>query len=323
MNKEPDRNPRKALGKGLSALLPPRPQSTVPSAPHQAATTAAAAAAAPAPVATRDLPEHFEDFQSIPLAEITPGAEQPRSNFDTAKLQELADSIKANGVIQPITVFRDGAGKYRIIAGERRWRAAQMAGLTEIPALVRSAQDHERLELALIENLQREDLNPIEVATAFQRLIDEHKLSHEQVAQRTGKDRSTVTNFLRLLRATPFVRSQLAAGTITMGHARALLNLPDEVQDRYCHATVENQSSVRLVEKMVKSFLESPPPPAPAKPKIETDDDPNVRAAVAELEAALGTKVRLSMKPNGAGRLEVEFYSADDLDRIYSVIVKQ
>ncbi len=192
MNKEADRNPRKALGKGLSALLPSR----------SSASTTTSVQPAPAPVP--DLPERFEAFQSLPLAHIVPGAEQPRSNFDPAKLNELADSIRANGVIQPITVRQDGPGRYRIIAGERRWRAAQIAGHTTIPALIRSATEHERLELALIENLQREDLNPIEIATAFQRLIEEHKLNHEDIAQRTGKDRSTVTNFLRLLRSSSF-----------------------------------------------------------------------------------------------------------------------
>ncbi len=304
MNKEPDRNPRKALGKGLSALLPTR-------------------GAAPTPVADSELPDKFEAFESIPLDQIMPGGEQPRSNFDPDKLNELADSIRANGVIQPITVRREGAKKYRIIAGERRWRASQLAGLATIPALVRSADEHERLQLALIENLQREDLNPIEIATAFQRLLDEHKLTHEQIAQRTGKDRSTVTNFVRLLRSSPFVRSCLLNGTITMGHGRALLNLLNEEQQDYvCRTLIEQQYSVRQTEAFVKAILAPEETPAPVKSKPEPADDPNERAALEELQAALGTKVRLTRKPNGAGRLEIEFYSADDLDRIYSVIVK-
>jgi ParB family transcriptional regulator, chromosome partitioning protein len=314
MNKEPDRNQRKALGKGLSALLPSRGTAAVP----------VAVQSSPVPPPTPELPEHFEAFQSIPLDQIGPGSEQPRSNFDAEKLNELADSIRTNGVIQPITVCQDGPGKYRIIAGERRWRAAQIAGQTTIPALIRSADQHERLELALIENLQREDLNPIEVATAFQRLVDEHKLSHEQIAQRTGKDRSTVTNFLRLLRASPFVRSALVQGSITMGHARALLNLPSETaQDVFCEQVLKHGFSVRATEAMVKQHMAGPRPAPPEKNEEESAEDPNVRAALAEMEAALGTKVRLTRKPNGAGRLEVEFYSADDLDRIYSVIVKQ
>jgi ParB family chromosome partitioning protein len=319
MNKEPDRSQRKALGKGLSALLPARP-----AAPN-------AAASHPAPFAASELPENFEAFESIALEQIRPGVEQPRLNFDTDRLQELAESIKVNGVIQPITVRHEGPGKYRIIAGERRWRAAQIAGLTTIPALVRSADEHQRLELALIENLQREDLNPMEVATAFQRLIEEHHLSHEQVAQRTGKDRSTVTNFLRLLKTSPGVRDALIKGHITMGHARALLALsdPDE-QDVLCRAVIENQHSVRVTEALIKAYLESDdiPPSGQKEPKqkaaaASADEDPNVRAAIAEMETALGTRVRLTRKPNGAGKLEVEFYSSDDLDRIYSVIVKQ
>ncbi|HZS56442.1 MAG TPA: ParB/RepB/Spo0J family partition protein [Bryobacteraceae bacterium] len=313
MNKTLDQNPRKALGKGLSALLPSR------GAAPARASIAMPASAAPA----RGLPEHFENFQSLPLDQIVPGNEQPRANFDPEKLAELADSIRANGIIQPITVCPDGNGRYRIIAGERRWRASQLAGNTTIPALIRTADEHERLELALIENLQREDLNPIEIATAFQRLIDEHRLSHEQIAQRTGKDRSTVTNFLRLLRSSPFVRSALIAGSITMGHARALLNLPtEEAQDKFCRDIVAKQFSVRQTESLVKNFMAGPKPVA-TKAADEPAEDPNVRAALAEMEAALGTRVRLTRKSNGAGRLEVEFYSADDLDRIYGVIVKQ
>jgi ParB family chromosome partitioning protein len=246
-------------------------------------------------------------------------------NFAEDKLNELAESIKANGVIQPITVRLDAPGKYRIIAGERRWRAAQIAGLATIPALIRSADDHQRLEMALIENLQREDLNPMEIATAFQRLLDDHKLNHEQIAQRTGKDRSTVTNFLRLLKASPFVQSCLINGSITMGHARALLNLPShEVQDQLCQTIIDKGFSVRSTEQVVKMAADPEmrskvPRPQPEEPEAE---DPNVRAALQELEATLGTRVRLMRRSNGSGRLEVEFYSADDLDRIYSVIVK-
>ena len=319
MNKEAERNPRKALGKGLSALLPSRNSAPPP------ANSAAAAAVAPA--MRPELPGNFEAFESIPLGQIQPGAEQPRSNFDSDKLNELAESIRVNGVIQPITVRHDGAGNYRIIAGERRWRAAQIAGLATIPALIRTADQHQRLELALIENLQREDLNPIEIATAFQRLVDEHKLSHEQIAQRTGKDRSSVTNFLRLLKSSSFVRSALTSGQVSMGHARALLNVPSEAaQDALCREVIDKQLSVRQTETLVKLFLESPPKPKEQQnPKgtPEADEDPNVRAAIAELEAALGTRVRLSRKPDGGGRLEIEFYSADDLDRIYAMIVKQ
>lgn len=312
MPNQQDRNQRKALGRGLSALLPVRG-------------AAPAAATSSMPAATPvEMPEHFESFQNIPLDQIAPGSEQPRENFDAGKLNELADSIRANGVIQPITVRQDASGKYRIIAGERRWRAAKMAGLAVIPALLRSADEHERLELALIENLQREDLNPIEIAAAFQRLVEEHRLSHEQIAQRTGKDRSTVVNFVRLLRSSPFVRSCLVNGAITMGHARTLLALPsEEVQDQFCRAILDKQLSVRITEGLVKDFLQGPEKPKTIKSEAESDEDPNERAALAEIEAVLGTRVRLSRNSRGGGRLEIEFYSADDLDRIYSAITRQ
>ncbi|MBV8830623.1 MAG: ParB/RepB/Spo0J family partition protein, partial [Acidobacteriaceae bacterium] len=184
MPNQPERNPRKALGKGLSALLPSR--GTAPIVHFQES---------PVEVASpnSDLPDQFEEFSSIPLQQIRPNEEQPRDSFDTDKLHELAESIRANGLIQPITVQKLGPENYRIIAGERRWRAARIAGLTTIPALVRNVEQQRVLELALIENIQREDLNPIEVATAFQRLATEHGLSHEQIAERTGKDRSTIT----------------------------------------------------------------------------------------------------------------------------------
>jgi ParB family transcriptional regulator, chromosome partitioning protein len=313
MHKEPDRSQRKALGKGLSALLPARTPLAPPPEP----------VSAPAPPKPA-LPEQFEDFQNIPLDQIQPNEEQPRDMFDGDKLQELSQSIRANGLIQPITVYKD-SGTYRIIAGERRWRAARLAGLTEIPALVRQIEKHQSLELALIENIQREDLNPIEIATAFQRLHVEHGLNHEQIAERTGKDRSTVTNFLRLLKLSPRARNELARGAISVGHARALLNLNEPEQARACELILEKQLSVRQTENLVKTLPKHPEPapePKPTKQEAE-QSDPNVRAALDEMAMALGTRVRLVAKTPTSGRLEVEYYSQDDLDRIYSVIVKQ
>jgi ParB family transcriptional regulator, chromosome partitioning protein len=312
MTREPDPNQRKALGRGLSALLPSRPP-TAPGPESQAG-----------PATKQSVPERFEEFQSIPLDQIFPGEQQPRSSFDSDKLTELSQSIKAHGVIQPITVYREKPGRYRIIAGERRWSAARLAGLKEIPALIRSVDQHQRLELALIENLQREDLNPIEIASAFQRLADEHGLSQEQIAERTGKDRSTITNFLRLLRLSPYVRGELARGTITAGHARALLNVTeDQAQIELCDRIIGKQLSVRTTEEIVKR-LTKPPTRTPDKAQQEDPAiDPNVRAALDEMARALGTKVKLIQKSDGAGRLEIEYYSHDDLDRIYSVIVKQ
>ena len=310
MSNEADRNPRKALGKGLSALLPTRTTSS---------------AGLPPAVSGKVLPIHFEDFQSLPLSVIQPGSGQPRTAFDQERLEELAQSIKANGVLQPITVQKHADGQYRIIAGERRWRAAALAGLTEIPALVRTVEDSQRLELALIENIQREDLNPLEIAAGFERLSSEHKMSHEQIAERTGKDRSTVTNLLRLLRLGEASKKALRGGQISTGHARALLNLTDEDQQAAaCKMIIENKLSVRDTEALVKGLTEEEPPVTSAPKaegsaaKAEKKLDPNIRAALDDMAMALGTKVNL--KPR---RLEIEYYSPEDLERIYSVIVKQ
>ena len=224
-----------------------------------------------------------------------------------------------------MTVYRVGPNQYKLIAGERRWRAASLAGLQEIPALVRSVEQHQLLELALIENIQREDLNAIEIATAFHSLATHHGLSHEQIAERTGKDRSTVTNFVRLLRLSPFVRDALKSGQISVGHARTLLNVTDEdSQADICRRITEQQLSVRETERLVKNLTS--PVPDQKKGELKTEGekiDPNVRAALEEIAAALGTKVKLYAKSATSGRLEIEYYSQEDLDRIYSVITKQ
>lgn len=321
MTKEPDRNQRKALGKGLSALLPSRLNN-----PSPTASPADKLAEAP-PTAPATLPENFEKFESLPLDQIQPNEEQPRTEFDDEKLQELTQSIRIHGILQPVTVYRATDGRYRLIAGERRWRAARLAGLTEIPALVRTVETHHLLELALIENIQREDLNAIEVANAFHNLATQHGLSHEQIAERTGKDRSTVTNFIRLLRLPPVVRDALADGHISMGHARTLLNVPLEtVQADLCKRIIEQQLSVRETERLVKSVAgpERGKPSGKAEIKANgAEVDPNVRAALDEIAMALGTKVKLYAKTANSGRLEIEYYSQEDLDRIYGVITKQ
>ena len=318
MNKELNQSQRKALGKGLSALLPPKggnPRQEVSPPP-------------PIPVrspATSELPESFDSFQSISLSEISPNDTQPRTSWDVERMEELAQSIRANGLIQPITVAKTESGKYMIIAGERRWRAAKLAGLTEIPAMVRTVEENRRLELALIENIQREDLNQIETALAFTRLIPQHKLSHEQVAERTGKDRSTITNFLRLLKLPREVQEDLARGDISMGHARALLGLPTEAAQRTaCQQILDKRLSVREIERLVKEWIAPKPEGEERKEKAERPLDANVRAAIQDMQAALGTKVRLIPKAGKgtSGRLEIDYYSQDDLDRIYAAIVR-
>jgi ParB family chromosome partitioning protein len=321
MTKEPDRNQRKALGKGLSALLPSRlntPGTTALPAEKQIEPEAP-------PPAT--LPESFEKFESLALDAISPNEEQPRTEFDQDKLQELTQSIRIHGVLQPVTVYRAADGRYRLIAGERRWRAARLAGLAEIPALVRTVEAHHLLELALIENIQREDLNAIEVANAFHNLATQHGLSHEEIAERTGKDRSTVTNFIRLLKLPDRVREALSTGQISMGHARALLNVASEAaQVDICQRVINQQLSVRETERLAKSLASPGSVTQPTKVEIKANGselDPNVRAALDEIAMALGTKVRLYAKSPSSGRLEVEYYSQEDLDRIYGVITKQ
>jgi ParB family transcriptional regulator, chromosome partitioning protein len=302
---KPTDNPRKALGKGLSALLPPRSRVSQPEA-----TTSQS-------VPTNDLPPL--DPRTLPIGSIQPNPEQPREDFDASKLEELAQSIRTNGIIQPITVTYSKHGTYIIVAGERRWRAAQLAGLSEIPVYVREAEPDRVLELALVENIQRADLNPVETAGAFRQLIERYGLSYDQVAERTGKDRSTISNFVRLLKLSPAVLAKLASGNVTVGHARTLLNIPDpDAQWAACQHIVDKGLSVRETESYVKRLSEPPKPTAESPAPLPLD--PNVRAALDEIAMVLGTKVRLVSRSESAGRLEIEYYSQEDLDRIYAVI---
>lgn len=294
--------PRKALGRGLSALLPPR-------------TEAASGGTAMAQTKLVDV---------LPILTIRPNPKQPRVTFHDDSLAELAASIKANGVIQPLVVQQDG-DHYLLIAGERRWRAAQIAGLTEVPVVVRDYAPDRILEIALIENIQREDLNPIEVAEALARLVDDHHLTHEQVAERTGKDRASVTNLLRLLRLTQPVQQMVIAGQLALGHARALLAIDEEATQIDTAITVVTEGlSVRATEQLVKKakkldtlIANAGQPQDQEKPDIPVD--PNVKAAVEELERHLGTRVRLVPKTDERGRLEIEYYSKAELQRLYEL----
>jgi ParB family chromosome partitioning protein len=279
---------RKALGKGLGALLGSR-----------------------GPVSS----EATSSIRQVPVDHILPNPYQPRRSFHPERLGELAASIQENGVVQPILLRPATGGKYEIVAGERRWRAARMAGLTAIPALVQSVSDERLLEVALIENIQREDLNPIETAQAFDQLLREFSLTHEQIAQRTGKDRATITNYLRLLKLAPEVQILLAEDKISMGHARALLGLSAQEQKSLAAKVFAQGLSVRTVERMVQKSKEKSPPALP-QPL-----DPNLRAATQELERALGTRVRVVEGSDGRGRFEIDFYSPDDRERIYNLLV--
>lgn len=298
--KEPS---RKALGRGLSSLIPANRTSPQPSP----APAAVQPAAAPGPM-------------RVSIDAIHPNPLQPRSTFSPEGLQELAQSIRENGIIQPLIVrpARDG---YQLVAGERRLRAARLAGCHDVPVVVQEFADDRLMEITLIENIQREDLNPIEVAHAFERLHREFRLSHEQIAQRTGKDRSTITNMLRLLRLPLEVQQLLAEQRLSMGHARALLALESaEQQVALAHKAADGAMSVRQVERAVQKSL-SIPPGGPAEPPA-LDRDPNVRAAIDQLERALGTRVRIIARDEQRGRIEIEYYSQEDLARIYDLIVR-
>lgn len=305
MSNAPEK-PRKALGRGLSALLPSK-------------------STAPAADPPRSAPEpHGQEFLSgvveAPIELIDRNPDQPRTAFNTGRLEELAQSIRANGVIQPLIVRRSGA-RYELIAGERRWRAAKIAGRDTVPVLVQDLARDRNLEVALIENIQREDLNAIEAAHAFDRLSREMGLTHEEIGRRTGKDRSSVANFIRLLKLPPEVQKLVAEGRLAMGQARALLALPDAAsQIRIGEKAAAQGLSARQVEATVRSITEPRARHADgngAKPTV----DPNVRAAVDQLERTLGTRVRVVEQSRDRGRIEIEYYSQEELHRIYNVIV--
>jgi len=234
-------------------------------------------------------------------------------------LRELAQSIDANGIIQPLIVRQQGE-RFELVAGERRWRASRMAGLTEVPVVVVNTSNDHLLEVSLIENIQREDLNPIEIAQAFDKLHREHLLSHEDIARRTGKDRSTVTNMLRLLKLPPDIQLLLAEHRLSMGHAKALLGLSDpDLQREMAEKATAQGLSVRQVERMVQKATE----PREEGAEGEKKQDPNVRAAADELERVLGTRVRIVEKSEQRGKIEIEYYSQEDLHRVYSLIVAE
>ncbi len=253
-----------------------------------------------------------DDFLEIDIDRISPNAQQPRTTFREESLEELAQSIRANGVVQPILVRKNGLG-YELVAGERRWRAAQRAGLHKIPAVVKDVPDEKLLELALIENIQREELNPIEEANAYQRLMQDFKLRQEDIARQVGKERSSIANMLRLLRLSPDVQQLVEDSRISMGHARAILSLEDEtLQRQVAEDIIAKGLSVRETERIVRRLIDGPPQPT-AQPK---EADPNLKAAETKLQRTLNTKVRITTGAKG-GRIEIDYYSDEDLDRIY------
>jgi len=273
---------RKALGKGLKAFLPEE---------------------------LGILKE--ERYADLDIDQLKPNPLQPRLKFNPESLEELSQSIKSSGLIQPIIVVPEGDG-YKIIVGERRWRAAQKIGLKKIPVLIRAIPLEQELEVSLIENLQREELNPIEIAHAYQKLIKELDYTQQQIAEKVGKDRTSITNYLRLLKLPQEIQDELAENKISMGHARALLALKDtEQQKHFCSQIIRRNLSVREAEKMISR--------AKVKPKKPRMSDPNLLALQEELLKLLGTKVTIQGNQN-KGTVKIYYYSLDDLNRIYELI---
>ena len=288
---------KKGLGKGLDTLIP---SNVLDSADNKQKTGKA------------QTPDSVVDINKV-----EPNRDQPRKNFDEDALEELADSIRQVGLIQPIVV-QDRKGYYEIIAGERRWRACKKAGLKEIPVIIRNFTEQEIVEISIIENIQREDLNPIEEAMAYKRLLEEFNLKQDEVAEKVSKNRTTITNSLRLLKLTDDVKQMIVDGKISTGHARAIISIEDPAKQlEIAEKIFDEKMSVREVEKYIKSLDK------PAKPKKKVNESLQVVYDNIEeqLKLMLGTKVSiLSKSTEGSGKLEIEFYNHDDLERIVEII---
>lgn len=291
----------RGLGKGLDSLIPMSDSSK--------------------PIAEKrgtDKEDNSVSEMTVKITQVEPNREQPRKNFDEDALQELADSIKQFGLLQPILV-QDRKTHYEIIAGERRWRAAKLAGLKEVPVIVRDYTDQEIVEISLIENIQREDLNPIEEAQAYKRLLTEFNLKQDEVAERVSKSRTAVTNSMRLLKLCDEVQQMIIDDMLSTGHARALISIEDpEQQYTIAQKIFDEKLSVRDVEKLVKNLNK------PEKPKKENKEDKSLDIIYQDIEEklkqSLGTKVEISSKGNGSGKVEIEFYNHDDLERIIELL---
>lgn len=255
----------------------------------------------------------------VKISQIEVNPFQPRTDFEQQALQDLADSIKLQGLIQPITIRKTGQGSYQLIAGERRLRASKLAGLTEIPAYVRTANDQQMLEMALIENIQRENLNAIEIALSFQRMLEECNLKQEELGDRVSKNRSTITNYLRLLKLPPSIQASIRDGKLSMGHARALITVDDAEKQLYIHREIIAQElSVRKVEEMVRNIQKL------NLKKTSSADRPVMSFQYQKLQDDLaskfGTKVKLKVQGKGKGAIEIPFLSEDDLSRILELL---
>jgi ParB family chromosome partitioning protein len=249
-------------------------------------------------------------IEKLPLSQICQGAYQPRQKFDEAALQELAESIKSQGLIQPIIVRWIAEEQYELIAGERRWRAAKIAGLETLPAIIREVENHQNLAMALIENIQREDLGPLEEAQALSKLVKEFDLTQQAVADMVGRSRTSVTNSLRLLKLPELIQGWMQDDMLSMGHARALISLPESDQLKFAQKAIDQAWSVRQIEQAIKNSLSIP------EPTESKTIEPNVKALQERLSEKLGAKVKIAQGAKGRGRLEVSYSSLDELDSI-------
>lgn len=312
---------KRGLGRNIEILL--GRTTTTTTAKTKAATTSktTTATAASSPATTDTTPPIVEnELRHLPIDILQRGHYQPRKDFTPEALQELADSIRTQGIIQPIIVRSVKDGRYEIIAGERRWRAAQMAGLTEIPALVKEIPDDAALAISIIENIQRESLNPLEEANAFQRLLDEFGLTHQEVANAVGKSRATVTNLMRLLTLHPDVKLMLEQGKIEMGHARALLSLHDIAQSRAAHTVVARNLSVRETEQLVRKLQSDTPADVFHAPK---KSDPNITRLQQQLTDQLGALVMFKHSAKGKGKMIIHYSNLPQLEGILAHIQTQ
>lgn len=319
-------NKKKGLGRGLGSLLGgPAPTEIPTKAPSQAATnnnvntasapTVSASSQQATPVAPPVDPE--SKIWKVGIDKLSPGQYQPRRQFDKEPLQELAQSIKENGILQPIVARRTTSGKLEIVAGERRWRAAQLAGFHEVPVILKSYDDKQALELAIVENIQREDLNPIEEAEGYSRLISEFKLSQQQVAEKVGKDRATVANAVRLLSLPNEIKEMISGNELSVGHAKVLLALPEpKKQIEFAKKVINEKIAVRKLEKMVQAVVKG----QDDKEEEAAGFDSNVTQRLIsglsdELQKMLGTKVNIDYS-NSKGKISIHFYSDDELTNL-------
>lgn len=261
------------------------------------------------------IPEKGEEVVYLDINKIFPREDQPRREFKDESLKELANSIKEKGILQPIIVSRVGDGTFKIITGERRWRAASIAGLNKIPALIKNFAGRDSLEVALIENIQREDLNPVETAEAFNRLINEFNMTQDELSTRVGKDRATIANYLRLLKLPDDIKSMLSDGSLTVGHAKAILSIEGHAnQIEVARRISQKGLSVREAENLVKKFSK--------KPEIKKPKDPQISLLEQDLIRSLGTKVKILHKGK-RGKIEIEYYSLDELNRLLDILLQR